>query len=74
MTKKALIKKANEILEKLPNEKISELINYADFLIAKTENAVNNDELLKVAATSKTFAFVNEDKVEYTISDIKKEK
>jgi len=72
MTKKTLLKKAHEKLEKLPAEKISEVIDYAEFLIAKTENTMHNDELLKMAATSKTFAFVNEDEVEYTINDIKK--
>jgi len=70
MTKKTLLKKAHEKLEKLPAEKISEVIDYAEFLIAKTENTMHNDELLKMAATSKTFAFVNEDEVEYTINDI----
>jgi uncharacterized membrane protein len=72
MTKKTLLKKAHEKLEKLPAEKISEVIDYAEFLIAKTENTMHNDDLLKMAATSKTFAFVNEDEVEYTINDIKK--
>ena len=72
MTKKTLLKKAHEKLEKLPAEKISEVIDYAEFLIAKTENTMHNDELLKMAATSKTFAFVNVDEVEYTINDIKK--
>ena len=74
MTKKILLKKAHEKLEKLPADKISEVIDYAEFLIAKSENAMHNEELLKMAASSKSFAFVNEDEVEYTISDIKKQK
>lgn len=69
MTKKTLLKKAQEKLERLPNEKISEVIDYAEFLIAKSENAMHNDELLKVAARSKSFSFVNEDEVEYSQSD-----
>ena len=71
MTKKTLLKKAHEKLEKLPAEKITAVLDYADFLISKTENSIHNDELLNMAASSKSFAFVNEDEVEYTISDIK---
>ena len=72
MTKKSLITEANKKLEKLPIEKIQEVMDFADFLLAKTESSISNDTLLKMAAKSESFKFVNEDKVEYTIADIQK--
>lgn len=74
MTKRTLLKKANEKLERLSPEKILEVIDFAEFLIAKTGASLHNEALLKTAAGSNTFSFVNEDKVEYAISDIKKKK
>ena len=38
----------------------------------KKEAKLENELLLKIAASSKSFAFVNKDKVEYFLSDIKK--
>jgi len=74
MTKKTLLKQAGDKLEKLPPDKIIEVMDFAEFLIAKTEAGLQNETLLKIAATSNAFAFVNEDKVEYTLADIKKSK
>ncbi len=74
MTKKTLLKLANQKLAKLPSEKIMEVMDFAEFLLSKTESAFQNDALLKMAATSKAFAFVNEDEVEYTLSDVRKNK
>lgn len=74
MTKKALIKQAAKKLERLSPEKLQEVMDFADFLLAKTESDLLNDAVLESAATSKAFSFVNEDKVEYFISDIRKKK
>ncbi len=74
MTKKTLLKQANEKLAKLPPEKIKEVMDFAEFLLAKTESSVLNEALLRMAATSQAFSFVNEDEVEYTLADVKKHK
>ena len=71
MTKKALIQQAAKKLEKLSPEKLKEVMDFAEFLIAKTEASLHNEAMLKTAALSKSFSFVNEDKVEYSLSDIK---
>lgn len=72
MTKKSLLKQANQKLEQLSSDKIIEVMNFAEFLLSKTESSLQNDVLLKMAATSQAFAFVNEDVVEYTLADVKK--
>ena len=74
MTKKNLLKQAELKLEQLPPEKIKEVMDYADFLIAKIEASLQNEAMLKTAATSNAFQFVNEDQAEYTLADIKKSK
>jgi uncharacterized protein DUF2281 len=74
MTKKSLLKQANQKLEQLTPDKIIEVMDFAEFLLAKTETSLHNDTLLKMAATSSTFSFVNEDTVEYLRSDIKSKK
>jgi hypothetical protein len=65
MTKKALIQQA---------EKLQEVMDFAEFLIAKTETSLQNDAMLKTAASSKAFSFVNEDIVEYSLKDAKSKK
>ena len=47
-------------------------MDFAEFLISKMQASVDNETLLKMAATSDTFRFVNEDEVEYSLKDIKK--
>jgi len=74
MTKKALLIKATKKLEKLSPEKLQEVLDFAEFLLAKTESDIHNETTLKTAAASEAFSFVNEDKVQYKLSDIKKKK
>jgi hypothetical protein len=74
MTKKALIQQATKKLEKLSPEKLQEVMDFAEFLIAKTETSLQNDAMLKTAASSKAFSFVNEDIVEYSLKDAKSKK
>ena len=74
MTKKALLIQATKKLEKLSPEKLREVMDFAEFLLAKTESSLQNESNLKTAAASKAFSFVNEDKVAYGLSDIKKKK
>ena len=72
MTKKTLLLQVNKKLEKLSADKIIEVMDFAEFLISKTQASVDNETLLKMAATSDAFSFVNEDEVEYSLKDIKK--
>lgn len=72
MTNRSLLKQVHQKLEQLPPDKIMEVMDFTEFLIAKIEAELQNEALLKMAATSKSFAFVNDDEVEYTLADIKK--
>ena len=72
MTKKTLLLQVNKKLEQLSADKIIEVMDFAEFLISKTQASVDNETLLKMAATSDAFSFVNEDEVEYSLKDIKK--
>jgi len=72
MSRNLLLNQAHEKLEKLSESKILEVIDFAEFLISKTEASTQNNMLLKMAASSQSFNFVNEDEVEYTLSDINK--
>jgi hypothetical protein len=74
MTKKNLLKQVNQKLEQLTSDKIIEVMDFAEFLLTKTETSLHNDALLKMAASSKSFSFVNEDKVEYSLADIRAKK
>jgi hypothetical protein len=74
MTKNKLLVEINLKLEKLTPEKILEVMDFADFLISKTQESLKNEALLKMAVTSESFKFVNEDEVEYSLTDIKESK
>jgi hypothetical protein len=72
MTKEAIIEKTVKTLNILPSEKAEEIADFADFILKKHEEYILQKGMYKLAEDSKTFNFLNEEEVLYSVKDIKK--
>ena len=71
MTRQAIIERTVQIINQLPQEKASEISDFADFLIKKYEHQQIIENIQKLVTESKTFSFLNEEEDLYSISDLK---
>lgn len=71
MTRESLIQDTINNISKLPNEKLKEVSDFAEFLLSKLENEMFNEGILKVASSSKSYNFLEDDDDLYTVNDIK---
>ena len=71
MNKEELIDKAVEKINRLPDNKIQEVIDFIDFLLAKIDNQVMVDNAQRLASESSSFDFLEEEENLYSISDLK---
>lgn len=71
MTKKSLINRTIETLEKLPEDKIYEIADFADFVLKKYEEKIFQKGLETLVSRSKSFAFLNDEEDLYDESDLK---
>jgi hypothetical protein len=71
MTRKNLIKKTIEQLNKLNESQLQEVFDFADFLLHKMESKLLEQGIIKLAKKSKSYQFLAEDEDLYTVKDIK---
>lgn len=74
MTKERLINKTLNTLSRLPQDKIREIVDFADYLLKKHEeqNILKGSE--ELMGNSKTFEFMEEEEEIYTKNDLKSNK
>jgi len=71
MTREILIKKTLGTLSRLPQDKISEVSDFADFVLKKYEEEILRKGVEKLIIDSKTFNFLKEEEDLYSIDDLK---
>ena len=71
MTRDTLIKQTIEKLKKLPDKKLKQLSDFADFLLSKIEDRDIVERIQKIVSDSKTFNFLEEEKELYSTKDLK---
>ncbi|MCE3296142.1 MAG: hypothetical protein K0R65_1856 [Crocinitomicaceae bacterium] len=71
MRKEKLIQYTISNIKKLPENKISEVNDYIEFLLSKIENQLLSEEVQKTVSTSKSYDFLEQDPELYSLSDIK---
>ena len=71
MKRDTLIKQTIEKLKKLPDKKLEQLSDFADFLLSKIEDRDIAEEIQKIVSGSKAFNFLEEEKELYSIKDLK---
>jgi hypothetical protein len=71
MSKKELIEKTVETLNKLPEERVIEISDFADFILKKDEDAQLLQGIAHLTSQSKCYDFLEEEENLYTLEDIK---
>ncbi len=71
MDRQSLINRTIGTLEKLPQEKLNEIADFADFVLKKYEDQILQKGIDKIVAESDSFAFLNEEEDLYDESDLK---
>jgi hypothetical protein len=71
MTRQAIIDRIVEVINQLPDEKASEISDFADFLLKKYEELFINQNIQKLVSEGTAFSFLNEEVDLYSLSDLK---
>lgn len=71
MTRQAIIDKTIQMINQLPDDKVIEIVDFAEFIIKKYEDQQLVNAIQQLNSESKSFGFLNEDEDLYTVSDIK---
>lgn len=71
MSKTGLIQQTIHTLEKLPTEKVSEVTDFADYLLKKFEEDALQNGIEQMIINSEAFQFLQEDQEVYTTKDLK---
>lgn len=58
-------------ISQLPNTKIIELNDFADFLLSKLDDRIIAEGIQKLTSDSKSFEYLNDDEVIYSVEDLK---
>ena len=69
MTREILIKKTIDNLTKLPDQRLKEVSDFAEFLLNRIENQLIIEGIQKLTMDSKSFKFLDEDL--YSVDDLK---
>ncbi|MCO6475029.1 MAG: DUF2281 domain-containing protein [Phaeodactylibacter sp.] len=71
MTKRGLINRTVETLEKLPEDKIHEIADFADFILKKYEDQILQRGIETLVSKSDSFAFLHDEEDLYDEGDLK---
>lgn len=71
MSNISIIQETIELISKLPDNKLIEVRDFADFLLKQYEDRAIIENIKDLVSKSMTFDFLNEDDDLYTVNDIK---
>jgi hypothetical protein len=71
MKREALIQQMLATLQKLPEEKVSEVSTFALFLLKTHDEAILRNGVYELNNNSKSFDFLNDEPELYTVADLK---
>ena len=71
MTKEKLIRKTLQTLSKLPQEKILEVNDFADYILEKYDREILQKGIEKIVSQSISFDFLKDEEDIYSLDDLK---
>lgn len=71
MTRQVLIQRTIDNLSKLPDQKLKEVSDFAEFLLSKLEDRLLTEGIQKLATNSESFQFLEDEEDLYTEADLK---
>ncbi len=71
MTRQAIIDKTVQIINRLPQEKASEISDFADFVSTKYEEQQMTENIQKMVSDSQSFSFLKNEEDIYSLDELK---
>ncbi|MBY0435427.1 MAG: DUF2281 domain-containing protein [Cyclobacteriaceae bacterium] len=71
MTRELLIKSTLDSISKLPDNKIQEVSDYAEFLLSKLDDQIIASGIQKLIDENSTYQFLTDEEEIYTVNDLK---
>lgn len=71
MTKETLIEKTIKTISKLPQDQIQEVSDFADRILKEYEERILQKGMEKLVSASKTFNYLQEEELLYSVNDLK---
>jgi hypothetical protein len=71
MDRDILIEDIVRKIKQLPESKIMEVNDFADFLLGKIDNAILQEGIQKITSESKVFKYLLDEEDIYTVNDLK---
>ena len=71
MSRRQLVEQALQTINQLPEDKISEVVDFASYILKKHEETVLQKGIERLAETSNAFAFLHDEEDLYTLDDLK---
>ena len=71
MTREALIQKTISALAKLPQDKASEIADFADYILKKYDEEILQKGIEKLAGSAKAYDFLKTEETIYSVADLK---
>ncbi|MCF2442985.1 DUF2281 domain-containing protein [Dyadobacter sp. CY345] len=71
MSRETLIKNTLDNLSKLPDQKIREVPDFAEFLLKKSDDQLLTESIQQLAGESRSFEFLKDEEDLYSLDDLK---
>ena len=71
MTRESILKMTIDSISKLPDQKIKEVADFADFLLSRLESQLVTQGIQELASQSRAFDFLKDEEDLYSVKDLK---
>ncbi len=71
MNRRILIKETMDKIHQLPDVKIQEISDFAEFLLSKIDDEILLKGIQKLASDSKSYEYLNKEEDLYSVNDLK---
>ncbi len=71
MSRQQLIEQVLQTISQLPEDKVTEVIDFASYILKKHEEATLQKGIEQLVETSATFSFLHDEEDLYTVEDLK---
>ena len=71
MDRQVLIDNAVNKISQLPDTKIQEIIDFAEFLLSKIDDRIISENIQKLSSDSKSFEYLKDEEDLYDVNDLK---
>ncbi|MBD2756457.1 DUF2281 domain-containing protein [Spirosoma validum] len=71
MSRRQLVEQAMQAINQLPEDKISEVVDFASYILKKHEEAVLQKGIERLVETSDAFGFLHDEEDLYMLDDLK---